>query len=153
MTYKRSHTRPSQKDLGSVVYPLNNKSLGKALNRITTLIKNKIKFSSYMRKFRKERLQSHKGLMASSYMDKYLRISSNIRNPFLIYDFATAPMHLNFLIYVENCVFFFISVERIKFFYVLQFEQFINHCQELYVLSLYSGPLIFSYCARKVNKL
>jgi hypothetical protein len=28
MTYTRSHTRPSQKDLGCVVYPLNNKSLG-----------------------------------------------------------------------------------------------------------------------------
>jgi hypothetical protein len=27
MTYTRSHTRPSQKDLGCVVYPLNNKSL------------------------------------------------------------------------------------------------------------------------------
>ena len=28
MTYTRSHTRPSQKDWGCVVYPLNNKSLG-----------------------------------------------------------------------------------------------------------------------------
>jgi hypothetical protein len=28
---------------------------------------------------------------ASSYMGKYLRISSYIRKPFLIYDFATAP--------------------------------------------------------------
>jgi hypothetical protein len=27
MTYTRSHTRPSQKDLGCVVYPLYNKSL------------------------------------------------------------------------------------------------------------------------------
>ncbi len=27
MTYTRSHPRPSQKDLGCVVYPLNNKSL------------------------------------------------------------------------------------------------------------------------------
>ncbi len=27
MTYTRSHTRPSQKDLGCVVYPLNSKSL------------------------------------------------------------------------------------------------------------------------------
>ncbi len=27
MTYTRSHTRPSQKDLGCVVHPLNNKSL------------------------------------------------------------------------------------------------------------------------------
>ncbi len=27
MTYTRSHSRPSQKDLGCVIYPLNNKSL------------------------------------------------------------------------------------------------------------------------------
>ncbi len=27
MTYTKSHTRPSQKDLGCVVYPLNNRSL------------------------------------------------------------------------------------------------------------------------------
>ncbi len=29
---------------------------------------------------------------ASSYMGKYLRISSYIRKPFLIYDFAIAPL-------------------------------------------------------------
>ncbi len=29
---------------------------------------------------------------ASSYMKKYLNISSYIRKPFLIYDFATAPL-------------------------------------------------------------
>jgi hypothetical protein len=44
-------------------------------------------------------------------MVKYLGISSYIRKPFLIYDFATAPL-LNFLIYEENLIFFFISVER-----------------------------------------
>jgi hypothetical protein len=31
------------------------------------------------------------GAVAKSYMTKYLRISSYIRNPFLIYDFTTAP--------------------------------------------------------------
>ncbi len=31
-------------------------------------------------------------VMASSYMGKYLCISSYIRKPFLIYDFATAPL-------------------------------------------------------------
>jgi hypothetical protein len=41
-------------------------------------------------------------------MVKYLRISSYIRTPFLIYDFAPRS-HLNFLIYEENFVFFFIS--------------------------------------------
>jgi hypothetical protein len=56
-----------------------------------TLIKKKIKFSSYIRKFRMEKLQSHICLTASSNMRTYLAISSYIRKPFLIYDFATAP--------------------------------------------------------------
>jgi hypothetical protein len=30
--------------------------------------------------------------MASSYVNKYLRISSYIRKPFLIYNFATTPI-------------------------------------------------------------
>ncbi len=50
----------------------------------TALIKKKIK----KRKFRRDRLQ---GLTASTYMVKYLRISSYIRKPFLIYDSATDP--------------------------------------------------------------
>ncbi len=37
-----------------------------------------------------EQLQSHIWLIASSYMGKYLCISSYIRKPFLVYDFATA---------------------------------------------------------------
>ncbi len=46
-----------------------------------TLIKKKIRFSSYTRKFRRERLQSHiyTVLTASSNMTKYLRISWYIR--------------------------------------------------------------------------
>jgi hypothetical protein len=59
---------------------------------IITLIKKKIKLSSYIRKFRMEQLQSHIWLMASSYMGKYLRISSYMRKPFLIYGFATSPL-------------------------------------------------------------
>ncbi len=54
-----------------------------------TLIKNKIKFSSYIRKFTLDRLQSHIWLTTSSYMVKYLRLFSYIRKPFLICDFAT----------------------------------------------------------------
>ncbi len=44
-----------------------------------------------------EQLQSYIWLTvtASSYMGKYLRISSYIRNPFLIYDFATAPLWIS----------------------------------------------------------
>ncbi len=49
------------------------------------------KFSSYIRKLRMEQLQSHIWLTAFSYMVKYLRISSYIRKPFLVYNFATAP--------------------------------------------------------------
>jgi hypothetical protein len=55
------------------------------------LIQKEIKFSSYIMKFSMEQLQSHIFLTASSYMGKYLHISSYIRKPFLIYDFATAP--------------------------------------------------------------
>ncbi len=56
-----------------------------------------------------EQLQSHLWLTASSYMYmvKYLRISSYIWKPFLIYDFAI----LNFPTYEANFIFFFISVE------------------------------------------
>jgi hypothetical protein len=43
-------------------------------------------------------------------MMKYLRISSYIRKPFLIYDFAPDPIYSKFLIYEENFVFFFINV-------------------------------------------
>jgi hypothetical protein len=53
-----------------------------------------------------EQLQSHIWLTASSYMVKYLRISPYSRKPFLIYDLCTI---LNFLIYEENLIFFFIS--------------------------------------------
>ncbi len=62
---------------------------------IPALMKKKRKFSSYKRKFRMEQLQSHIWLTASSYMGKYLRISSYIRKPFLIYDFATAPFWIS----------------------------------------------------------
>ncbi len=74
------------------------------------LIKKKIKFSSYIRKFRRDRWQSNIWLTASWYMVKYLRISSYIRKPFLIYVWLCNWSHLNFLIDEENFVFFFISV-------------------------------------------
>jgi hypothetical protein len=69
------------------------------------LIKKKIKFSSYIRKFRVEQLQSHIWLTASSYMGKYLRISSYIRKPFRIYDFATAPFWIS--LYMRKILFSF----------------------------------------------
>jgi hypothetical protein len=67
----------------------------------SALIKNKIKLSSYRyckRKFRREQLQSHIWLTASSYMTKYLHISSYIGKPLLIYDFATAPFRISFYV-------------------------------------------------------
>ncbi len=59
--------------------------------------KEKIKFSSDIRKFRLEQLQSH------TYMTNGLLIygeiiSSYIRKPFLIYDFATAPLRISLYI-------------------------------------------------------
>jgi hypothetical protein len=61
---------------------------------------------SYVRKFRMEQLQSNIWLTASSYMVKYLRISS--RKPFLIYDFATAPLWIS--LYMRKIFFSFLSV-------------------------------------------
>ncbi len=76
------------------------------------LIKKKIKFSSYIRKFRAEQLQSHIWLTASSYMGKYLRISSYNRKPFLIYDFAAALLWISW--YMRKILFYFLSVDRPK---------------------------------------
>ncbi len=71
----------------------------------STLVKKKIKFSSYVRKFRWGRLQSHVWLTASLYMVKYLRIFSYIRNPFLIYELATNPIWISF--YLRKIYFLF----------------------------------------------
>ncbi len=60
-----------------------------------TQIEKKIKFSWYIMKFRMEQLQIW--LTASLYMGKYLRISSYSRKPFLIYDFATAPLWIPYI--------------------------------------------------------
>jgi hypothetical protein len=60
-----------------------------------TLIESKIKFSSYTRKFRRDRVQSHLWLTASSYRVKYFRISSYIRKPFLIYYFVHDPIWIS----------------------------------------------------------
>ncbi len=57
-----------------------------------------------------EQLQSHIWLTASSYMGKYLRISSYIRKPFLINEFATAPLWISWYTVWRNMIFFFISV-------------------------------------------
>ncbi len=61
--------------------------------RYTDKKENKI-FLIY-KESRRERLQSHIWRTASSYMTKYLRISSYIRTPFLIYDFAPEPIWIS----------------------------------------------------------
>ncbi len=70
----------------------------------------KKKISSYIRKSKRERLQSHIWLTASSYIPvfKYLRISSYIRKPLLIYDFATVPNWIS--LYLKKILFYFLSV-------------------------------------------
>ncbi len=57
-------------------------------------------------------------------MVKYLRISSYIRKPFLIYDLATAPFWISYTVYEDNLIFFFISV-----LYSVQCKLFQNTCQ------------------------
>ncbi len=57
----------------------------------------------------RDRAQSmHIWLTASSYMMNYLRISSYIRKPFLIYDFATDPIWIS--IHMRKILFSFLSV-------------------------------------------
>ncbi len=75
--------------------------------------KKKRKFSSYIRKFKMEQLQSHIWLTDSSiliYGEIFAHfLIYSIRKPFLIYDFATAPLWI-FLYTRPKFIFFFISV-------------------------------------------
>ncbi len=50
--------------------------------------------------------KSYMTITAASYMRKYLRISSYVRKPYLIHDFATAPHSL----YMRKILFTFLSV-------------------------------------------
>ncbi len=75
---------------------------------VTAVLKKNIKFSSYTRKFRRDRLQSHLWLTASSYMVQYFCNSSNIRKPFLIHDFATYPIWNS--LFMRKFSFSFLSV-------------------------------------------
>jgi hypothetical protein len=102
-----AHTEPDNDDLGLFLRPLAF-ALVSTFRNNGTLIKKIIKFSSYIRKFRVEQLQSHIWLTASSYIGKYLPISSYIRKHFLIYDFATAPLWIS--LYMRKIWFSFLSV-------------------------------------------
>ncbi len=77
---------------------------------ITTLIKKKIKFSSYIGKFRVEQLQSHIWGRASWYIRKCANISPYMRRPLVIYDFATAPPWIS--LYMKKIRFSFLSVQQ-----------------------------------------
>ncbi len=72
-----------------------------------TLIKKKKNFFSYIRKSRRERLQSHIWITASSFIICAFPHILGIRKPFLIYDFATAPFWIS--LYMRKMFFFFIS--------------------------------------------
>jgi hypothetical protein len=89
-----------------------------------TLIKKKIKFSSYIRKFKMEQLQSHIGL--TKLRPPHIQYGEIFAH-FLIYyealphilcDFATAPLWIS--LYEENLIFFFISVRYKDRFYFSQ---------------------------------
>ncbi len=63
--------------------------------RILYTVKKEKKIFLIYKEIQLEQLQSHIWLTASSYIGKYLRISSYIRKPFLKYDFATAPLWIS----------------------------------------------------------
>jgi hypothetical protein len=96
---------------------------------VVTLITKKIKFSSDIRKFGMEQLQSHIWMTSSSCIGKYLRISSYTRKPFLIYDFATAPLWI-FLYMRKIWFFFFLSVHAPAPAPLEQWRQFCLYCWE-----------------------
>ncbi len=102
-----------------------------------TLIKRKSNFPHiHRRKFRMEPLQMYIWLTVSSYMGKYLGISSHISKPFLIYSFGTAPLWIS--LYMRKIRFSFLSVYlpaslslsglNIKTEVVLQLLLFIINC-------------------------
>ncbi len=84
------------------------RSMRRVMDDFPTLIKKKINVSLSKRKFRMEQLQSYIWLTASSYMGKYLHISSYIRKPFLIYDFSTDPIWIS--LNMRKISFSFLSV-------------------------------------------
>jgi len=109
----QSHGNPMLRKLEAILGRTDEQSLKNASTRVAWLrspahwLKRKSNFP-HTRKFWMEQLQSHIWLTASSYMDKYLRISSFIRKPFLIYDFATVPFWIS--LYMRKIWFpFFIS--------------------------------------------
>ncbi len=77
--------------------------------------KKKIKFFLIYKEIKRDRGSYNIRPKASSYMGKYLRISSYIRKPFLIYDFAPDPILIS--IYVRKFCFLFLSVCQLQLQY------------------------------------
>jgi hypothetical protein len=76
---------------------------------ICTLIKNKIKFSSYIRNFRMEQLQSHNGQRPPYIWWNICAFPHILESlPLYIYDYAHNPIWISF--YMRKILFSFISV-------------------------------------------
>jgi hypothetical protein len=71
-------------------------------------------------------------LTASSYMGKYLCISSYIRKPFLINDFATAPLRIS--LYMGK--FDFLFCQCALWFYFLSVRSFTYHVRHYWILNI-----------------
>ncbi len=100
----------------------------------STLIKKKIQFSSYTRKFRWDRLRSHIWLTASLYMVKYLRIFSLALPHLRLCNWS----YLNFL-YIRKISFsFFISVASPSLTTALYFCPYLR-----YSYTLHTHPHVF----------
>ncbi len=85
-------------------------------------------------------------LMASLYMGKYFRISSYIGKPFLIYDFATAPLWIS-LYMGKKLIFFFISArldDWLQMSWISQTVQFYFYADGRPAPSQYC-PILSSY--------
>ena len=67
------------------------------------------------------------------YMTKYLRISSYIRKPFLIYDFATAPSWIS--LYMRKILFYFLSVYTLldKRYYSTRYSVYVTDADTIYI--------------------
>ncbi len=109
---------------------------------------DKKKISSYTRKCRWDRVQSHILLTGSSYVTKYLRISSYIRKPFLILYMALHPVPTKFpyTVYKENFLFLSVSSTIRKHWKIQTSSRviFIYHvyplCGTLIISASYSPP-------------
>jgi hypothetical protein len=92
--------------LGSQVERKTSKTMDpRAPRKLIKLIIKEVKFSSL--EIQRDRVQSHLWQTAFSYMGKYLHISSCVRKPFLIYDFALDLIGLSLYIWWKFCFLFY----------------------------------------------